>query len=913
MNQHSRKGSVWPNLNLRKAFTPAFLLFFLISAFWAHAADVRVYTFDSQGLPIAGTFKVQKGPNFMGTFNSGDTAHLNAGEHYTIWAIFNNTSTERTDLLVSAGGDSLGFKTTNVKFHFSGDYLDFRSTNSWTSFGKTAGEWNARELFPYDYNGDTMRIQTGFYWNDPRTIEFSIFYGGLASVEKTLAVIRVLDNAGNPIQGATARGGYTTPTLWFVPGSTNANGLLIDIRDGEQTSLAYEAKVNGTVAMEGPKDPRADSYYLFQTGEVVLKLESCTGTPLAGGHARFGKDSVYTTQWFPNNPGTLTDSTGEVSGQMFAGTYSFEMQYKGTADQKIAVSIPSTGATITWHTVNVTLNYDGVISYGGATGDAAYFIQPSMELLPGTYKFNFRGASREDLTLSGCNYTKTAVIVDVLDCNGAHQSGVDVKWYKYGNANNKHAAGTTGATSFPVLLDSGLTNVGIVVDYLGQSNTLVQNISVHDTFTFQMIDVALELYNHDSTATLTPEDVQFYVYGQANNKMAFPSTLHKCLLPGLYGFVVKYNETSQNKNGIDVSVQNPVVFQTGLVDDLDGCTFNPTTYYPYGSAGSAFTFVDPMEFMPSNVGIRSSTNPTKLINVQAAGIHRLDTCANVALMDSCVSDSGWAKSTVITMSNLSGTWTGVSSLPDDSTYTDTAEVGQPHSYGGITVLPGTLPIKTGCNITYFRKRFGLSDTTGLEARFRMYMDDGTEIYINGHLIAREENMDPNNYKGVPHDLLLKSDHTYENGYLSGDQFDYVADLNLDTIVHGNMNTLVIVMRNPKKTGNIGGFSFRMDITKDGQSVLIKKKADANSNQDPNLLVAYPNPVRDILTIIPDQSGLGIEHELSVFNINGQMMIHKTITTTQDYYDIDLSNLHKGIYFVRLTHGTSMQYAKIIKE
>ncbi len=896
-----------------KALKQGVLLFLLLfTGFVINAADVRVYTLDSQGNPIAGTFKIQKGPNFIGTFNSGDTANLTAGDTYTIWAIYQNTSTERVNLTVSSGGDSLGFKTTNVKFHFSGGYLDYRGSGSWKSFGpKVGGEWPARELFPYDFYGDTMRINIGHVWNDVRGIQFDIFYGGLTSVEKTLAVIRVLDSDGNPTQGATARGGYNSPTTWHVAGSTNANGLLLDIRDGDRSSLAYEAKVNGTVAEVGPKNPKLDSYYLFQTDEVVLKLESCTGTPLAGGNARFGSGSTFTTRWFPNNPGTSTDINGMVTGQMFPGTYSFDMQYEHTSDQKLNVVIPAGGDTITWKTVNVVLNYAGTISYGGATGDAAYFNSPK-ELLPGTYKFNFRGTGREDLTLSGCSFAKTALTVDVLDCHSGNQAGVDVQWYVYGNANNKHSAGTTGSTSFPVLVDDNLTQVGIVVNYLGQTNTLVQNINTNSTFTFPMVDVALELWNHDSTSQLVPQDVQFYVYGKANNKMAFPGSLHKCLLPGKYGFEVKYNETSEGRNNIDVVANNPVVFQTGLVDDLTECSFNPTTYYQYGSANNSFVFTDPMEFMPSRVGVRSSTNPLQLIDVQAQGVHRLSECSIAEVMDSCVSDSNWLVSSVVTPSNYSGWWGGVASLPHDSTFKNPAEVGQPFAWGGITELPGTMCLKAGSNISYFSKSFGLTDTSGIEARFRMYMDDGTEIYINGQLIAREENMDRNNSRGVPHDLFISSDNTLNNGYLGGDQFDYIPSFNLETLLRKGTNTLVIVLRNPANPNNVGGLSFRMDMTKDGKSVLVKKDAEVKRSEN-LLLTAYPNPIVDVLTFEVGEVNYELNRELSVYSLNGQLMLHRKFSTTEPTYQVDLNKLKRGIYFVRLTSGNEVRYAKIIKE
>ncbi|WP_417611454.1 T9SS type A sorting domain-containing protein [Owenweeksia hongkongensis] len=894
------------------------IMFFLLS-FSMRAADVRVYTFDSQGNPIAGTFKIQKGPNFVGTFNSGDTANLTAGDNYLIWAIFGNTSTERVTLNVGPTGDSLAFRTTNVKFHFSGDYLDYHSTNSWTSFGpKVGGEWPARELFPYDFYGDTIKIRPGYFWSEKRYVSFDIFYGGQTSVEKTISVIRVLDSDGSPISGATARGGYATPTVWHVPGSTNADGLLVDLRNGEQNNLSYEAKVNGTIAVEGPKDPTLDSYYLFQTEMVVLKLQSCNEIGIAGGNPRFGSGTNFNTRWFPDNPGISTDSAGEAIGQLFPGTYSFDMQYKATSDQKISVTIPVGGDTIIWNTVSVNLTSSGSISYGGANGTSTWFTQPSMELLPGTYKFKFNSSGTiHDFTLSGCNFSKSEVLVDVLDCNGNNQAGVDVKWYKYGSAGNIQAAGTTGSSTFPVLIGSGATDVVIVVNYLGESNSLRQNITTSNTFTFQMIDVALVLMNHDSTSTLTPQNVQFYVYGQAGNKMPFPSSLNKCLLSGKYGFVVKYNETSQNKNNIDVSIHNPVIFRTGLIDDLDECTYSPTSYYQYGSASNTFPFLDPMEFMPSKVVVKSSANPNKTVDVVSGTIHRLDNCAmgnnTQVLMDSCVSDSGWMKSTIITNSNHNGFWGGVSSLPDMSTFTDTAEVGFPKPWGGMGLAPGSLPIKSNNHIAYFTKNFGLTDTVDIDARFRMFMDDAVEIYINGVLIAREENMDWNNFNGVPHDLLINADDTHSNGYLGGDAFDFVSTLDLDTVLNKGMNKIVIVLRNPANPKNNGGFSFRMDITKNGESVLVKKRSESSKDgNDPGVLAVYPNPVDNMLSINLEDINIGLASEINVFNLNGQLMLHKDIYTPQDVVELDLSNLTTGFYFVRYNSGDDVRHAKIIK-
>lgn len=890
-----------------------FILTLLLAAsFSSYAADVRVYTFDSQGNPIAGEFKIQKGPNFIGTFNSGDTADLTVGDTYKIWAIYESTSTERVNLTVSATGDSLAFHTTNVKFHFSGGYLDYRGSGSWRSFGpKVGGEWPARELFPFDFYGDTMRINTGYVWNDVRGVQFDIYYKGLTSVEKTISVLRVWDSYGSPISGATARGGYATPTVWHVPGSTNANGLLLDLRNGKQTNLSYEAKVNNTTAVEGPKDPTLDSYYLFQTDKLVLNFQTCAGDGIAGANVRYGNGANYSTWWFPNGP---TDSTGRIIGQVFPGTYSFEMQYKATADQKISVVIPAGGDSLIWNSVSVNLSSSSSISYGGANGVSTWFTQPSMELLPGTYKFKFNSTGEvKDLTLSGCNYTKTEALVDVLDCDGNNQDSVNIKWYKYGNAGNKIDAGLTGNSTMSLLIDSGITKIGVVANYLGQGNTLVQTLSVDNHLIFQMIEVELALYNHDSTVALTPQDVKFYAYGQAGNKMPWPSSLSKCLLPGQYGFVVTYNNTSAGRNGIDVSVENPVVFQTGLIDDLDACSFDPTQYYEYGDAGNKYAFVDPMEFMASKVIVLSSSNPNKTINVAAGAVHRLDTCASVAIMDSCVSDSSWKKSTVITNSNNNGFWSGVTSLPNTSTFTDSAEVGFPKPWGGMGIAPGSLPIKSSNHIHYFSKTFGLTDTTGIDARFRMYMDDAVEIYINGTLIAREENMDWNNFNGVPHDLQFYANNTYDNGYLSGDMFDYVAPVNLENVLRKDLNTIIIVLRNPANASNNGGFSFRMDMTKNGQSVLVKKKKEASPQKDA-VLAVYPNPASHSIFIDFDELQLNpdFDTEISVFNINGQLMLHEVTPQQQDVFELNMMDLRNGLYFVRLVNGNQVRHAKVIK-
>jgi hypothetical protein len=79
------------------------------------------------------------------------------------------------------------------------------------------------------------------------------------------------------------------------------------------------------------------------------------------------------------------------------------MGYQATSQEKQNEVVPDADHTIVWQTTNLTLNYTGPISYGGPTGDSTWFDKPSMELLPGTYWFHFRGCTRSELTFSGCS------------------------------------------------------------------------------------------------------------------------------------------------------------------------------------------------------------------------------------------------------------------------------------------------------------------------------------------------------------------------------------------------------------------------------------------------------------------------------------------------------------------------------
>jgi hypothetical protein len=71
---------------------------------------------------------------------------------------------------------------------------------------------------------------------------------------------------------------------------------------------------------------------------------------------------------------------------------------------------------------------------------------------------------------------------------------------------------------------------------------------------------------------------------------------------------------------------------------------------------------------------------------------------------------------------------------------------------------------------------------------------------------------------------------------------------------------------------------------------------------------YPNPATDKITV--ELKGAILDGNLSIVNIEGQQLITRQITQAKTV--IDISNLHSGIYFVRLTNDKTVEVGKVIK-
>jgi hypothetical protein len=75
-------------------------------------------------------------------------------------------------------------------------------------------------------------------------------------------------------------------------------------------------------------------------------------------------------------------------------------------------------------------------------------------------------------------------------------------------------------------------------------------------------------------------------------------------------------------------------------------------------------------------------------------------------------------------------------------------------------------------------------------------------------------------------------------------------------------------------------------------------------------ILYPNPVKDKLVVVRDPSVKGML-SIDLFELNGQILLSTTLSESRT--ELELTSLHPGIYFVRISSENSTAVNKIIKD
>jgi len=241
----------------------------------------------------------------------------------------------------------------------------------WNYWGTTGPDGSITKTFPstttylkvkITYNGKsetkTQNIQT-----DP-TFVFQTVY----------TTVKLIDSEGNGLEGG--RVAYSAGT-WRDFGTTGPDGSVSGelLRNGSYTfRMTYAGgSISKTV------DIGVTPTIIFQTVKVTVKLVDHEGNGLSGGYVKYARGS-----WL--SFGT-TDENGQVSKELLPCTYKFEMTYIHTSNQ-ISQDV-GLNPTVIFQTGQIYCT-DGSIERASLGGTWVTFTHPSMELLPGMYKFVFK-------------------------------------------------------------------------------------------------------------------------------------------------------------------------------------------------------------------------------------------------------------------------------------------------------------------------------------------------------------------------------------------------------------------------------------------------------------------------------------------------------------------------------------------
>ena len=106
--------------------------------------------------------------------------------------------------------------------------------------------------------------------------------------------------------------------------------------------------------------------------------------------------------------------------------------------------------------------------------------------------------------------------------------------------------------------------------------------------------------------------------------------------------------------------------------------------------------------------------------------------------------------------------------------------------------------------------------------------------------------------------------------------------------------------------NVGNYSSFTDNPEDNFTLDVTSTLAA-STFDNSKFSYYPNPVKDVLNLNYSQN----ISKVQVINILGQELITKTVNSNQG--QVDMSNLSKGTYLVKVTSDDQVKTIKVIKE
>lgn len=78
------------------------------------------------------------------------------------------------------------------------------------------------------------------------------------------------------------------------------------------------------------------------------------------------------------------------------------------------------------------------------------------------------------------------------------------------------------------------------------------------------------------------------------------------------------------------------------------------------------------------------------------------------------------------------------------------------------------------------------------------------------------------------------------------------------------------------------------------------------------LVLYPNPAKEVL-FLHLQTGQTSSGIIEIISMEGKMVYRQDINSNSTIYEIDMSNISRGLYVIKVNRGSSIETAKFIKQ
>jgi len=218
------------------------------------------------------------------------------------------------------------------------------------------------------------------------------------------------------------------------------------------------------------------------------------------------------------------------------------------------------------------------------------------------------------------------------------------------------------------------------------------------------------------------------------------------------------------------------------------------------------------------------------------------------------------------VSTINNATSYVWSLPSSATGTSTSD-SIIVNYG-ISAVSGNITVK-GANTCGDGTLSNLAITVNT-------IPDTPSITLNGNIL---------------HSDAITGNQWYQNGFL----ITGATNQNYTVTVNDTYYTIVTI----NNCSSIQSNSINVALT--GISLLYND----------NSVIIYPNPVMDIITIdLQKISDLKNTH-ISIYNLQGQLLLQKSIT--QEKTELSINNLAKGMYIVKVYNNNNTMVTKFVKE